>query len=620
MHLERVKASPKFQALELAMSSRSLPHWVNRWAMTYDPREPIPVQPFDLFPKQAQFLEWLTERERLQEDGLLEKSRDMGASWLCCAYALHGWLFRPGYQVGFGSRKLEYVDEKGDPKSIFEKLRLLLEYLPSWMVPAGFNWKEHSCHAKLINPANGATITGEGGDQLGRGARSSIYFVDEAAFLERPQLVDRALSQTTRCRIDVSTPNGDGNPFAQKRRGGRVPVFTLHWRDDPRKGEAWYENEKRRLDSVTLAQEVDIDYTASLEGIAIPGKWVRAAVGLDLSTGSGPVEAGLDIAEYGKDRCVFLTRQGPSVGAVEDWGQCNTTETAHRARELCVKHGVSTLHYDAGGPGAGVRGTLDSAESDLPFYADAVNAGSSPSGAWWPDGQTSAEKFLNLRAELWWLLRCRFEKTYEHAEGIASHPPEEMISIPDHPQLIAELSQPLCARTESGKIKIESKEAMRKRGVKSPDFADALALAFCDGGRPDFNIHHLKVSPEQPEDQSVAITLTKGFEGYIRHFPQSAGFQPLPVIDGEKVLSCPCFPKQSMAAYFVVKLCDDLRRPRPEGLPMAALTDEQREQVDRAVVQIIKDRKMQPAEAPKQEQPRQEQQTPKGQQHQQGRK
>ena len=150
--------------------------------------------------------------------------------------------------------------------------------------------------------------------------------------------------------------------------------------------------------------------------------------------------------------------------------------------------------------------------------------------------------------------------------------------------------------------------------------AARYAVFWIDGPQPDFNIHHLKVSPEQPEDQSVAITLTKGFEGYIRHFPQSSGFQPLPVIDGEKVLSCPCFPKQSMAAYFVVKLCDDLRRPRPEGLPMAALTDEQREQVDKAVTQIIKDRKLTPAEAPKLEQPRQEQQAPKGQQHQQGRK
>ena len=56
--------------------------------------------------------------------------------------------------------------------------------------------------------------------------------------------------------------------------------------------------------------------------------------------------------------------------------------------------------------------------------------------------------------------------------------PDEMISIPNHPQLIAELSMPLAQRTASGKIKIESKDDMHRRGLKSPNYADALVLAF----------------------------------------------------------------------------------------------------------------------------------------------
>ena len=82
------------------------------------------------------------------------------------------------------------------------------------MQPKGFKRKRDDCEAKLLNPANGAAITGEGGDDIGRGGRAAVYFVDESAFLVHPQLVDRALSQTTRVRIDVSTPNGPGNPFA----------------------------------------------------------------------------------------------------------------------------------------------------------------------------------------------------------------------------------------------------------------------------------------------------------------------------------------------------------------------------------------------------------------------
>jgi hypothetical protein len=187
--------------------------------------------------------------------------------------------------------------------------------------------------------------------------------------------------------------------------------------------------------------------------------------------------AGLDIGEEGPDLTVLMPRAGPVVLPPISWGRCNTTETAWRARDEAVRVGARTVNYDVGGVGVGVRGPWDSAEKNLPFEAEAVNAGEAPTGNRWPDGRTSKELFLNLRAELWWALRRRFEKTYEHVEGKAKHPPEDMISIPDHPELIAQLSWPLHCRTDTGKIKVESKADMRKRGLKSPDFADALCLA-----------------------------------------------------------------------------------------------------------------------------------------------
>ncbi len=71
-------------------------------------------------------------------------------------------------------------------------------------------------------PETGAVIKGEAGDNIGRGDRTTLYLVDEAAFLQRPLLIDAALSQTTRCRIDLSSVNGMANPFAQKRHGGKI--------------------------------------------------------------------------------------------------------------------------------------------------------------------------------------------------------------------------------------------------------------------------------------------------------------------------------------------------------------------------------------------------------------
>jgi hypothetical protein len=202
---------------------------VGEFGWTIDPREGASTTiPFVLYPKQAEFLRWLRERETAKENGVAEKSRDVGLTWLCCAYALHGWLFRDGFRCGFGSRKLELVDKIGEAKCIFEKIRFMLRMLPSWMLPEGFNWRKDDTFAALRNPVNGSSISGEGGDEIGRGDRASIYFVDESAFLERSELIAASLSQTTNCRIDVSTPNGPGNEFARLRHSGNVSVFTFH--------------------------------------------------------------------------------------------------------------------------------------------------------------------------------------------------------------------------------------------------------------------------------------------------------------------------------------------------------------------------------------------------------
>lgn len=520
-------------------------YFVDNFCTTYDPRTPAKSLPFKLYPKQISFIRWLEQLERDQSNGLCEKSRGVGVSFLCGAYALHGFLFKPGWKCGFGAHKLEKIDKLGDLDSLFEKIRFMLRRLPQWMLPRGFKWREHDCRTKLVNPQNGSAITGEGGDNIGRGGRCSLYIVDEAAHIERPQLVDAALVETTNVRVDVSTPNGPGNPFAVKRYSGLIPVFSYHYTSDPRKTKEWAEKVKREKGPVVFAAEYDLDYSASIEGITIPGAWVRAAVELELlgygrankgvgsysrsssarsTNGSTDIHsgndiskvgdeknndetydrdgntrlngsrgttngvgnnsivkgrwiAGLDIGEEGNDLSVFIPRSGPIVGEPISWGKLLTTQTAWKARELGRELGVKEVHYDADGVGTGVKGTWNSSEIPLPFKAIPVHSGASPTESIWPDGQTSKQKFANLKAELWWRLRTRFERTYEYVTQGIKHPPEDLISIPNCPQLIADLSLPLYNTTETGKIKIESKESLKRRGVKSPDYADALVMS-----------------------------------------------------------------------------------------------------------------------------------------------
>ena len=110
----------------------------------------------------------------------------------------------------------------------------------------------------------------------------------------------------------------------------------------------------------------------------------------------------------------------------------------------------------------------------------------------WPDGKTSKEKFLNLKAELWWICREMFKNTYEHflyltdptnTEAVR-HELNELISIPgDHEgpdamMLSGQISLVKWMTTVTGKIQIEGKDALAKRGISSPDHADALMLTF----------------------------------------------------------------------------------------------------------------------------------------------
>jgi len=459
--------------------------FISDWMMTYDPRKTPPHMPFILWSKQVEYINWLLQHYQDKEDGLVEKSRDAGCTYLNMAFSLWLWTFVPGSKVGFGSRKETLVDQIGNPDSIFEKGRMILQNLPSEFLPKGYNEKTDSTFMKIINRENGSTITGEAGDNIGRGGRNGLYFKDESSFYERPERIDAALSQNSDVKIDVSTPCGNGNPFWKKRHGGKIDVFIFDWRDDPRKDQAWYDHQKDTLEPWILAQEVDRDYNASVEGICIPARYVQAAVDLKLPR-HGPVVAGLDVADEGGDKNSLIIRRGVCIKLIEAWKEGDTTQTARKTVEICNDHLVDLLNYDSIGVGAGVKGELKSLKGvytdkgwRFPMVAG-VNVGLTKLMGMYTEDRTDKDMFHNLRASLWWRMRRRFERTYEMVHGIKSWPVDLLISIPNDQELISELSQPLREITETGKIRIESKKKMRVRGIKSPNKADSLLLAFAN--------------------------------------------------------------------------------------------------------------------------------------------
>jgi len=535
--------SPAKQQIELLQCAKDVVHWVNHWVWTYDPRlinsGGMADVPMVLWTDQDKFLYWLRDRESNRENGICEKSRDYGATYLASCHALHGFLFRPGFRCGFGSLTKEEVDKKGDMKSIFERLRFILRRLPRWMLPKSWNWLTCASDRRLTNYDMSSSVTGDVGENIGRGDRTTMYFVDESAHLPNAERMDSDLAATTDCRIDISTPFGM-NHFAQKRFSGNFPVFTFHWSKDPRKQETrisetgevinvFKEKKIKEIGIVQWNQEYDLDYAGSVEGLAIPPEWVRAAINLELKE-SDVNTGGLDIAEEGNDKSVLVHRRGPRVCTILDWGKCTTHDTAYRAADECIKLRIGTLHFDTIGVGTGPKGIWQAKEATktLGFYANPVNVGETPNeNVYWPDGMSSKEKFVNLKAELWWKVRTRFEKTYEFVTQRIAHPHEELISIPNHPQLISELSMPKYERIENGKIRIESKEKMRARGLKSPDFAEALILAYIEP------MENFTVLPVTRAD-SPLVGMPAGV-GMVRPDSYTAQFQQEPSVGGSAI-------------------------------------------------------------------------------------
>lgn len=482
-------------------------HWFNHWIWTYDPRGMpfgLPANlPFVLRPKQVELIDWLLERENTQTHGLIEKSRDEGMSYVVLGFYLHRWLFVDGFAGGVGSRKEELVDKKGDPKTLLHKFRDMFSKMPDWMKPKGFVEKVHDNYMRIINPDNGATITGEAGDNIGRGGRTTMYFLDEWAFVERQEAVDAAISQNTNVHIKGSTPNGIGDRFHQDRFSGRYAVFTMPWRANPDKNwtveyngkviHPWYEKQLATLDDVVLAQEVDINYAASVEGVLIPSTWIQSAIDAHIKLkidATGDRIGGLDVADEGKDKNSMAGRHGIVMDYLDTWSGKGDDifGTTQRAMDTSIERSIDTLFYDADGLGAGCRGdsrVINELQREKGLPEVVVESFRGSGSVWEPeeqmvDGRFNKDFFANLKAQSWWWLRMRFQETFRALQG-RDYDPDMIISLSSKdidPKelalLITELSQPTYTKNGVGKILVNK----QPDGTASPNRADSVMICF----------------------------------------------------------------------------------------------------------------------------------------------
>jgi len=483
------------------------------WGITYDPRNEgtkLPkVLPFLLFPRQEEMIHELMDCWFKGEDLYVEKTREMGASWVTLATACTLCNFRNNITIGFASREADLVDRADDPDSLFWKARQFMIGLPAEFVGG---WKpDKRSKARPWNPYKDApqfrikfphtnsVMLGETGREIGRGGRATFYVVDEAAFLPEPFKAEASLSRTTNCRIYVSTPNGLNNPFAQSVKSGTKRVFTYHWTQDPRKDLAWYENEKKKFNALVIARELDINYASSIEGMVIPAEWFEASIDAHVKLAieiTGKREAGFDVADEGSDKNCFAGRHGILLQHLEEWSGVGSDiyRSVEKVFGLCDRYGYDSFTYDADGLGAGVRGdarTINERRVALHLPSIGHKSFQGSGKVWKPEApvilgtdaimrgkRTNKDYYANLKAQCWWALRLRFQATYRAIVEKLPFNPHDIISIDSRLKglstLRMQMQQPTWDLNGTGHILIDK----MPDGMKSPNQADAVMICY----------------------------------------------------------------------------------------------------------------------------------------------
>lgn len=202
------------------------------------------------------------------------------------------------------------------------------------------------------------------------------------------------------------------------------------------------------------------------ENTVIPFELVEASRSRDIVSVPGvPRVWGVDVARFGSARNALAIRTKHELLSIETWEGIDLMQTSGRIKakfdRTMPSERPETILIDVNGLGGGVVDRL----SELGLPVRGINVGESAN---------IDDRFARLRDELWWRMREWFEVRDVKLpldKGDSTDPVEVMAS---------ELVQPTYKYMSSGKIQVESKDEMRKRGIPSPDLADAFMLTFAE--------------------------------------------------------------------------------------------------------------------------------------------
>lgn len=183
--------------------------------------------------------------------------------------------------------------------------------------------------------------------------------------------------------------------------------------------------------------------------------WLERAGAAGKVDDAEPVRAGVDVAGPGEDETVVCVRQGATIIAIEAFPDSDA-----RGRVIAMlapyRDRLENVNVDSVGMGYYFAQSL----RDAGLNVSEVNAG---------EASSDREKYANLKAEMYWGLRERL------SDG-------DLYGLTDE-LAVAQLAGVKYAYNARGQLVIESKDDARRRGISSPDRAEAVILAFADNGR-----------------------------------------------------------------------------------------------------------------------------------------
>ena len=224
---------------------------------------------------------------------------------------------------------------------------------------------------------------------------------------------------------------------------------------------------------------------ADSELAIIKPSWIEAAIDAHEKLGfsaAGRRILGFDVADEGDDANATVLRHGSVVTDMQQWRGQDVIYSADKVYLYAQEQNIDRIVYDNIGVGAGVKAQFRRKNGKVQTLGFNASGAVYKPDAKYTDDKKNRDMFANIKAQAWWMVRDRFYKTWRAVHHGDSYPEDQLISLSSSlhelEYLTAELSRPQVDYDQNGRVKAESKKDMKKRGIPSPNRADALVMAF----------------------------------------------------------------------------------------------------------------------------------------------